>query len=230
MQFDIITIFPEMFSSYFNESILGRAQKKNLVKIKIYNLRKYTNDKHKTTDDTPYGGGAGMVLKLEPIYNALRDISVINVDGKRKKTHSKTRIFLMSAKGAIYNQKTASCLADLDRIVLICGRYEGVDERVKENLIDGEISIGKYILMGGELASMIIVDSVSRLVEGVLGNEKSLESESYSNGLVEHPHYTKPESFLVKKGLSWKVPDVLLSGNHRKIEEWRKKHSKIIED
>ena len=229
MRFDIITIFPEMFDSYFNESILSRAQKNNLIQIKVHDLRKYTTDKHRTVDDTPYGGGAGMVLKIEPIYSALRDIGVINLDGKRKKNLSKTRIFLMSAKGDVYNQKIANKLSDLNRIVLICGRYEGVDERVKQHLIDEEISIGEYVLTGGELASMIVVDSVSRLLDGVLGNKKSLDSESYSNGFIEHPHYTKPETFTVGKNENWKVPKDLLGGNHRQISEWREKHSKSID-
>lgn len=228
MQFDIITIFPEMFNSYFNESILARAQKKKLIKINIYDLRKYTIDKHKTVDDTPYGGGAGMVLKVDSIYRILRDLKIIKSDGsKNKKNIVKTRIILMSAKGRRYNQEIVKEFSELDRIILICGRYEGVDERVIEYLADEEISIGEYILTGGEIPAMIIVDSVSRLIDGVVGKKESVLKESFSRkGYLEHPHYTKPEIFSPNKKTRWQVPKVLLSGNHKKIEEWREKHSK----
>ena len=226
MQFDIITIFPSIFNSYFNESILARAQEKKSIKINIHDLRKYTDDKYKTVDDTPYGGGAGMVLKIEPIYKALLDLKIIKKDGARNKRLKKTKVFLMSAKGKLYNQKIAKDISDLKRVVLICGRYEGVDERVAKYLIDDEISIGEYILMGGELPAMILVDSVSRLIGGVLGNEESIKDESFSKkDYLEYPHYTKPKIFSPNKKTNWKAPAVLLNGNHQKIQEWRKKYS-----
>ncbi len=227
MRFDIITIFPRIFDSYFNESILARAQKSGLVKINIHDLRKYALDKHHKVDDTPYGGGAGMVMKVEPVYRALLDLKIIKKDGTKNKRFLKnTKVFLMSAKGEKYNQNLAGEFAKLDRIILICGRYEGVDERVAKYLADGEISIGEYVLTGGEIPAMVIIDSVSRLISGVLGNKESAESESFSqNWQTEHPHYTKPEVFSPDKKTSWAAPEVLLSGNHKKIKEWKEKHS-----
>lgn len=221
MKFDIITIFPNIFNSYFNESILKRAQKNKLIKIEIHDLRKWTEDRHKTVDDTPYGGGPGMILKIEPIYKAVRSI-------KSKAIHKKlkTRVILFSAKGKQFTQKDAKRLNKFDQLIAICGRYEGVDERVVKYIADEEISIGKYVLTGGEIPAMIMVDAISRLIPGVLGNKESSKGESFcSNGdgnYLEHPQYTKPENFL-----DWKVPSVLLSGNHKKIEEWKIKNSKI---
>lgn len=227
MRFDIITIFPKIFDSYFNESILARAQKRGIIKINIHDLRKYAKGKHKKVDDTPYGGGPGMVIKVEPVYRALLALKVIKKGGTRNKKLKNTKVFLMSAKGEKYNQKMANELAKLNRIILICGRYEGVDERVAKYLIDGEISIGEYVLTGGEIPAMAIVDSISRLVAGVLGNEKSAQSESFSQEkYLEHPHYTKPEIFSPNKKTNWSALEVLLSGNHKKIEEWKEKHSK----
>ncbi len=237
MQFDIITIFPKIFESYFSESIIKRAQEKKIVKINIHNLRDYTTDKHKTVDDTPYGGGAGMVLKVEPIYFAMQKVK--SQKSKVKNTNKKQKIILLSAKGKKFNQKMARKFSKLDQIVLICGRYEGVDERVAKYIADEEISIGDYVLTGGELPAMIIVDVVARLVPGVIA-EDSLKEESFSikrervksdfkilsQGTKfkisrEYPQYTRPAVF---KG--WRVPKVLLSGNHKKIEEWRNKHMK----
>jgi tRNA (guanine37-N1)-methyltransferase len=218
MKFDIITIFPQIFNSYFSESIVKRAQRKGLIDIKIHNLRDYTTDKHRTVDDTPYGGGAGMVMKVEPIYDSIKFIKSL----KSKK--EKTRIILFSAKGKKYNQKDAQRLAKYDNLVLICGRYEGVDERVAKHLADEEISIGDYVLTGGEIPAMIILDSVARLIPGVLGNIESAKNESHSvESQLEHPQYTKPENFQ-----DWKVPKILLSGNHQKIKEWRDKNSKKL--
>jgi len=227
MRFDIITIFPKIFDSYFNESILARAEKKGIINIKIHDLRKYASDKHHKVDDTPYGGGAGMVMKIEPVYRALLDLKIIKKDGMKNKRFSKnTKVFLMSAKGEKYNQSLAGEFAKLDRIVLICGRYEGVDERVAKYLVDGEISIGEYVLTGGEIPAMAIVDSVSRLIGGVLGNKESAESESFSQDWrLEHPHYTKPEIFSPNKKTRWTVPEILLGGNHKKIKEWKERHS-----
>ncbi len=214
MNFDIITIFPAIFSSYFSESIIRRAQKAGLIGIGIHNLRDFTADKHKTADDTPYGGGAGMVMKVEPIYKAVESIE----------SKGKTRVILFSAKGKKYTQKDARRLAKYDNLILICGRYEGVDERVAKHIADEEISIGDFVLTGGEVPAMIVADSVSRLIPGVLGNKESIREESHmTEGYLEFPQYTKPEVF--NKG---KVPKVLLSGNHKEIEKWRKKHSKKI--
>lgn len=216
MKFNIITIFPEIFSSYLNESILKRAQENKLIEVGVHNLRDYATDKHRTVDDTPYGGGAGMVLKIEPIYSCLQEI--------KKTDTKKSRTILLSAKGKNYAQEDALRLAQYENITLICGRYEGVDERVAENIVDEEISIGDYVLTGGELPAMILVDSISRLLPGVLGNPQSLDEESFSRGKTdnyrEYPHYTKPEKFR-----EWSVPDVLLSGNHKKIEKWREEKS-----
>lgn len=226
MQFNIITIFPHIFNSYFSESILARSQKNNLVGVKIHNLRDYTADKHKKVDDTPYGGGAGMVLKFEPIYEAVKSIKSLKLI-KSLKSKEKTRVILFSAKGKKYSQKDAGRLAKYDNIILICGRYEGVDERVAKYIADEEISVGDYILTGGEIPAMVIIDSVSRLIPGVLGNVESAKNESHSiDGRLEHPQYTKPEIFSAKGGVKWRVPRVLLSGNHQNIERWRIKNSK----
>ena len=230
MQFDIITIFPKMFNSYFNESILARAQKNKLIKINTHDLREYTTDKHKTVDDTPYGGGVGMVFKIEPIYRSL-----VKIVGKNKlkcfrkgtRNNSKTRVILLSAKGKRFDQETAKRLSKLDKIILICGRYEGVDERVTKHLVDEEISIGEYILTGGEIPAMIVVDSVSRLVENVVGNKESIKEESFSKkDYLEYPHYTKPDIFSPDKKTNLEVPKVLLNGNHKEIKKWKEKHSK----
>lgn len=215
MRFDIITIFPDIFDSYFNESIIKRAQKKKLVKIKIHNLRDFANDKRQTVDGRPYGGGSGMVLMAEPIRKAIKAI----------KKNKKSKIILLSAKGKKFNQKTAEKFSKLEQMIVICGRYEGVDERVAKYLADEEISIGEYVLTGGELAAMVVVDAVSRLLPGVIEKE-SLKEESFSKEkYIEYPHYTRPEELLIN-GKKRKVPKILLSGNHKKIEEWRKKNSK----
>src|SRR5271157_3251649 len=210
--FDIITIFPEMFSAYVGESILKRAIQKGLLDVKLFNLRDFTIDKHRTVDDYPYGGGSGMVLKIEPIYNALKSIKA---DGLERLT------VLMSPQGKPYTQKTAELLAqESRRIVFICGRYEGIDERVRESLVDEEFSIGDYILTGGELAALVIIDSIARLVPGVLGDEDSAKEESFSWGLLDYPHYTRPPEFM-----GMRVPDVLLSGNHKEIFSSRRREA-----
>lgn len=219
MQFNIITIFPKIFDSYINESILKIAQKKKKVKIKIHNLRDYTRDKHKTIDDRPYGGGAGMVLMVESIYRALKKIA------PRRQT-KKTKIILLSPTGKTFNQKMAEKFSKLDRIIFICGRYEGVDARV-EKLIDKKISIGDYVLSGGELPALVITEAVTRLIPGVLGKYESTKEESFARGkLLEYPQYTRPETFNPNKKIKWSAPKILLSGNHQKIAEWREKHSK----
>ena len=217
MTFHIITIFPHIFNSYFSESILGRAQKDGHIKIKTYDLRDWTTDKHKTVDDTPYGGGAGMIMKIDVLYRAIQDI-------KAKIKNSK--VILLSAKGKTWNQQSAKDCASLSDIILICGRYEGVDERII-NYIDEEISIGDYVLTGGEIPAMVIIDSITRLLPKVLGNEESAKIESHSSpGLLEYPQYTRPEVFTDNSGKEYKVPEVLLSGNHAEIEKWRQKKNK----
>lgn len=218
IQFDIITIFPDIFDCYFNESIIKRAQQKKLVKINIHNLRDYAFGKHKTVDDRPFGGGPGMVLKIEPIYKALGSI----LRNKKfylersQRTKIKNRIILLSPRGKKFDQKMAQRFSKLKQIIFICGRYEGVDERVAKHIADEEVSIGDYILTGGEIPAMIIVDSVSRLIPGVLGKEESIESKRGGG----YPVYTRPENFR-----GWKTPKVLLSGDHKKIDEWRRKRS-----
>ena len=226
--FHIITIFPKIFDSYFSESIIKRARENNLFEIKVYNLRDYAKDKHKTVDDTPYGGGAGMVMKVEPIYNCLQVIKfqISNFKFQKKaqvqsRNNEKTRTILFSAKGEKYTQTDAKRLAKCENLILICGRYEGVDERVIKYLADEEISIGDYVLTGGELPAMVLVDSVARLIPNVLGNIASLKDESFfKKGYLEYPQYTKPENF---KG--WRVPKILLSGNHKEIEKWKSQKS-----
>lgn len=212
MRFDIITIFPKIFDSYFNESIIKRAREKGLIKITAHNLRDFIADKHKKVDDTPYGGGPGMVLKIEPVYKAVQFLK-----SKIKSKKSKLRIILFSTRGKKLDSQMAKRLAKYDQLILICGRYEGVDERVAQYIADEEISIGDYVLSGGELPAMVLVEAVSRHIPGVLGKYESLEEIKGS-----YPVYTKPEVFN-----RWKVPAVLLSGDHKKIEEWRKKHSRV---
>ncbi len=212
MVFHIVTIFPNIFNSYFSESIIGRAKEGSRIEIKIYNLRDYTKDKHKTVDDTPYGGGPGMVLKVEPIFKCVEKIKKDEI-----KEGEKVKIFLTSAKGTEFSQDKANEMTKIDHVIIICGRYEGVDERIADNVADEEISIGKYILTGGELPAMVMVDSVSRLLPGVLGNKESLVSESYNDDdFFDYPVYTKPENFN-----GWGVPPVLLSGHHKNIKSWR---------
>ncbi len=218
MRFDVITIFPKIFDSYLGESILGRAQKDKLIKINTHNLRDHASDKHNTVDDTPYGGGAGMVLMAEPILKA--------VDKIKPKKKSKTIVF--SAKGKQFNQKMAyDWSKNLDQLVLISGRYEGIDERVVDALDAEEISIGPYVLTDGEIPAMTVISAVSRLIPGVIKLE-SLEVESHWNSVTtenekEYPHYTRPE-VLDYKGKAYNVPEVLLSGNHAEIEKWRNNH------
>ena len=222
MRFDILTLFPHILDSYFSESMLKRAQQKKLISIKTHNIRDYTTDKHHTTDDKPYGGGAGMVMKVEPIYRALQALKV-----KRQKSKVNCRVILLAANGKPFTQNDAVQLAKYKRLVFVCGRYEGVDERVKK-FVDETVSIGPYVLTGGELPTAVIVDAVARQVPGVLGNEESPKDESffeaasnkpYAINSGEYPQYTRPEVFM-----KIRVPKVLLSGNHKKIQEWRKKN------
>ena len=214
MKIDILTLFPEMFKGPFEESIVKRAQEKELVEINIHNLRDWATDKHKTLDDKPYGGGGGMVLMVEPIYKALKDLKTKN-----------SKVVLLTPQGKVFNQKKAQQLSKLKHLILIAGHYEGFDERIREHLIDEEISIGNYVLTGGELPAMVVIDSIVRLIPGVLGAEESLIDETHTKpGYTKYPVYTRPESF---KG--WKVPETLLSGNHKEIEKWRKKKTRSSE-
>ena len=204
---DILTIFPEMFKEVFQSSIVKIAQEKKKVSIKVRNIRDYTKDLHKKVDDRPYGGGPGMVMSIQPIYDALKAL-------KKKK---KSRVVFLSPDGVPYTQKKAQQLLKYDQVILLCGHYEGIDERIREHLVDEEISIGDYVLTGGEIPAMVIVDSVVRLIPGVLGDTESLKDESFNHNLLDYPHYTRPQEF---KG--WKVPQVLTGGNHKEIEAWRK--------
>jgi len=221
MKFHLLTIFPAIFDSYLNESILRRASDKKIVKFKIHNLRDWTNDKHKTVDDAPYGGGAGMLMKIEPLYKALTAIKKLD----KKIKPAKRKIILLSAGGKTWNQALAKKYSKLDEIIFICGRYEGVDARLN-NFIDEEISVGDYVLTGGELPALTIIDSITRLIPGVLGNKESIIEESHSeDGITEYPQYTRPEIFMAG-GKKYKVPAILLSGDHKKIKEWQKKNQK----
>ena len=208
MHFDIFTLFPDMFQGPFSESILKRAQERGLLSIALHNIRDATTDKHHVVDDYPYGGGAGMVMKPEPIFTAVEAV------------HEGGPIILLTPQGRLFNQQIARELAQEPRVTLICGHYEGIDERVLEHLVTDELSIGDYVLTGGELAAMIVVDATSRLIPGVLGGDESTLEESHSENLLEYPHYTRPPEFR-----GWKVPDVLLSGNHAEIAKWRRKES-----
>lgn len=222
MKFDIITIFPDLFKGFLTESLLARAQKKKLLKINVHNLRKWTKDRHKTVDDRPYGGGAGMILKIEPIWKAVSSIKYQVVRGKK----NKIRTILLSAKGKTFTQKDARRLVKYGQIIFICGRYEGVDERVAQYIADEEISIGNYVLFGGEVPAMVLIESVSRLILGVVAKEESIKNESFTKNITkEYPHYTRPEVFVLGSK-KFKVPPVLLSGDHKKIDGWRTKNSK----
>ncbi|MFF2752543.1 tRNA (guanosine(37)-N1)-methyltransferase TrmD [Psychrobacillus sp. NPDC058041] len=212
MNIHILSLFPEMFAGVFNTSILKKAQEKNEVLLNVVNFRDFSGNKHHQVDDYPYGGGAGMVLKPEPLFNAI-DSLTINKEQKR-------RIILLCPQGERFSQQKAEELAKEEELIFICGHYEGYDERIREHLVTDEISLGDFVLTGGELAAMTIVDSVVRLLPNVLGNAESHEKDSFSTGLLEHPHYTRPVEYR-----GYKVPDVLLSGNHAAIEKWRREQS-----
>lgn len=220
MKFDIITIFPNIFKGYFEESLIKKARQNGLISINIHNLRDFTKDKHKIVDDKPFGGGLGMVLKVEPIYKAVSKI----------KKGKKSKVILFTPRGKTFNQKIAHQLSKLDQIIFICGRYEGVDERVAKNIADIELSMGDYDLMGGELPAMVVIETTARLIPGVIGKKGLLKERiTKTGGFIEYEQYTRPEIFSPKKGVNWRVPKVLASGNHKEIGEWRKKHSKVIE-
>ena len=216
MQIDILTLFPEMFQGPFTESILQRAVERGLVRVSIHNIRDFTHDRHHTVDDYAYGGGAGMVLKPEPIFEAVEKIK----ESRAPDGGGDLPVILLTPQGRLLGQKVAQELASHRHLVLICGRYEGVDERVREHLATDEVSIGDYVLSGGELAAMVMVEAVVRLLPGVLGSEASARDDSHATGLLEYPQYTRPE---VYRG--WAVPEVLLSGNHAQIARWRRQQA-----
>ena len=207
MKFDVLTLFPEMFEQ-IKQSILGKALEKNLIEINLINIRDFSKDKHKKVDDTPYGGGAGMVMKPDVVYDAYKSVR-----------SDKSKVIYMSPQGSTLNQKKVQELSKYDHLIILCGHYEGIDQRVIDKIVDEEISIGDYVLTGGEIPAMVLIDSVSRYVEGVL-NEDSIKEESFLNNLLEYPQYTRPEIFEGQK-----VPEVLLSGHHENIEKWRKEKS-----
>jgi tRNA (guanine37-N1)-methyltransferase len=211
MKFDILTLFPAMFDGPFRESIVKRAVEEGLIDIRLHDIRAFATDRHKTADDSPYGGGAGMVMKVEPLAAAIEAV---------KAERPASRVILTTPRGKPFDQAIACALAKEDSLFIICGRYEGVDERVRELFVDDEISLGDFVMTGGELAAMVIVDAVSRLIPGVLGSADSAAADSFSDGLLEYPHYTRPAEFR-----GGKVPEVLLSGNHQEIAWWRRQQA-----
>jgi tRNA (guanine37-N1)-methyltransferase len=219
MQIFILTLFPEMFDSPFHSGLFQKALDKGVMKVDIRNIRDYTHDKHHTTDDSPYGGGAGMVMKPEPIFEA---VEAIKAEPAEKADTGSIPIILLTPQGRLLNQSIAKELAQHEKMIFICGEYEGVDERVREHLVTDEISIGDYVLSGGELAAMVVVNTMVRLLPGFLGSPESLISESHTGGLLEYPQYTRPPKFR-----NWAVPEVLLSGNHAQIAKWRENQSII---
>jgi len=210
-----LTLFPGMFRGVFEESIIKRAQEKELAKIFLHDLRQFGLGKRKVADDYPYGGGAGMIMRIEPVYNAIKKIKVQN-----KKKKNKIKTILLTPQGEVLNEKKSKKLAKESSVILICGHYRGLDERIRLNLVDEEISIGDYVLSGGEIAAMVLVDAIVRLIPGVLGNEESMQMDSFHQNILEGPLYTRPAEF---EGI--KVPDVLLSGNHEQISDWRRKEA-----
>ena len=211
MRFDVLTIFPHVINAYLEEGIVGRAVSQGILDVRPINIRDFAEGPHRTTDDRPYGGGSGMVMKPEPIYRALENV---------ERAGAASEVILLSPQGKLFDQPTAWELSELDQVILICGRYEGVDERVRMTCVDRELSIGDYVLSGGELAALVVIDAVSRLIPGVLGGERSNQEDSFADGILEHPQYTRPRVF---QGLS--VPSVLLSGDHEKIRQWRRRES-----
>ncbi len=213
MRIDILTLFPNMFSGPFDESIIKRAMERNIVNIVIHNLRQWGLGKHKMVDDYPFGAGAGMVMKPEPLFDAVEAV-------KAESNNPSAPVILLTPQGRLFNQKIAAELAQLEHFILICGHYEGIDERVREHLATDEISIGDYVLTGGEIAAMVVIDSVVRQLPGVLGSDESASDDSHTAGLLEYPQYTRPQTYR-----GWEVPQVLVSGNHAQIAKWRREQS-----
>jgi tRNA (guanine37-N1)-methyltransferase len=238
MQFEVFTLLPEIFPPYLDNSIMKRARERGLINVRIHNIRDYTHDKHHTTDDTPYGGGGGMVMKPEPVFEAIESVlprehrdDVSEVEGQegvegqgeaesQPKPDSTIPIILLTPQGRVFNQSIAQELSQHSRIVLLCGRYEGIDERIREHLVTDEISIGDYVLTGGELPALILIDAIARLLPDVLGDPTGAQDDSHAMGLLEYPHYTRPPEFR-----GWKIPDVLLTGAHAKIDKWRREQA-----
>lgn len=221
MRIDVLTLFPEMFEGVFGASILGKARDKGLVDLQTVNFRQYSTNKHNTVDDYPYGGGGGMVLKPDPIFAAMDDLLSRNGEqGQSEDAKPAPRVILLCPQGEPFSQRKAEELAAEEHLVFICGHYEGYDERIREHLVTDELSIGDYVLTGGELPAMVIIDSVVRLLPGVLGNESSAVTDSFSTGLLEYPHYTRPAVFR-----DYAVPDVLISGHHANVDAWRREQS-----
>lgn len=214
IKIDVLTLFPEMCESVFGTSILGKAREKGIVALNAVNFRDFSGNKHNSVDDTPYGGGGGMVLKPDPIFAAVEHVLEMS------SSPVKPRIILMCPQGKTYNQKIAEELAQEEHLIFICGHYEGYDERIREHLVTDELSMGDYVLTGGELPALTVIDSIVRLQPGALGNETSAVTDSFSTGLLEYPHYTRPAEFR-----GWKVPDILLSGHHANIEVWRREQA-----
>jgi len=211
MQFDIFTLFPEVFPPYLNSSILKRAQQNGYLGVELHNIREWTRDKHHVTDDTPYGGGGGMIMKPEPVFEAVEDVLG---------TPPACPIVLLTPQGRLFTQDVAQELARNDRLALLCGRYEGLDERIRTHLVTDEISIGDYVLTGGELPALILIDALTRLIPGVLGDENGAANDSHASGLLEGPHYTRPPEFR-----GWEIPAVLRSGDHAKVAQWRREQA-----
>ncbi len=210
MKFDVMTLFPALVESVLSESIIGRAQKAGLISVTAHNIRDFSLDKHRKTDDTPFGGGYGMVMTCQPIYDCYKSVMKSIPEGK------KTRVVYMSPKGGLFSHETAKRLSEYDNLIFLCGHYEGVDQRVIDEIVDEEISIGDYVVTGGEIPACIVIDAVSRLLDGVLSDKECFENESCTAGLLEYPQYTKPREFMGRE-----VPEILLSGDHKKIDRWR---------
>ena len=220
MQFEVFTLLPEVFPSYLETSIIKRARERGLIHVRVHNIRDYTHDKHHMTDDTPYGGGGGMVMKPDPIFEAVESVLGLNPDPTQPKPDPNIPIILLTPQGRVFNQSIAEELSKHAHIALLCGRYEGIDERIREHLVTDEISIGDYVLTGGELPALILIDAISRFLPDVLGDPTGAQDDSHAMGLLEYPHYTRPPEFR-----GWKIPEVLLSGAHAKIDKWRREQA-----
>jgi tRNA (guanine37-N1)-methyltransferase len=222
MQFEVFTLLPEVFPSYLETSIIKRARERGLINVRVHNIRDYTHDKHHMTDDTPYGGGGGMVMKPDPIFEAIETVLGINADpvSTPPEADPNIPIILLTPQGRVFNQSIAEELSKHPHIALLCGRYEGIDERIREHLVTDEISIGDYVLTGGELPALILIDAISRFLPDVLGDPTGAQDDSHAMGLLEYPHYTRPPEFR-----GWKIPEVLLSGAHAKIDKWRREQA-----
>jgi tRNA (guanine37-N1)-methyltransferase len=220
MQFEVFTLLPEVFPSYLETSILKRARERGLIDVRVHNIRDYTHDKHHMTDDTPYGGGGGMVMKPDPVFEAIETVLGLNSPPSSPVPESNIPIILLTPQGRVFNQAIAKELSAYPHIALLCGRYEGIDERIREHLVTDEISIGDYVLTGGEIPALILIDAISRLLPNVLGDPTGAEDDSHAMGLLEYPHYTRPPEFR-----GWKAPEVLLSGDHAKIDKWRRQQA-----